>query len=231
MRTSKTAIPIDGPVASGKTTVGRSLARQLGIAYLDTGLMYRAVTWLALHKNISASDQDALASLADTLSIKADDVGSSIEINGISLKDELVEPRIVDHVSQISKHDGVRLALVTQQRLLASTKHIVMVGRDIGTIVLPDANLKIYITASLPVRARRRWLELKDKGVEVNYSQIVGSIKKRDIIDSNRSNSPLAIAEDAWKINTDNLSAKQVTELIIQKLGDTPTNISITEPT
>ena len=231
MRTSKTAIPIDGPVASGKTTVGSSLARQLGIAYLDTGLMYRAVTWLVLHKNISASDQDALASLADTLSIKADDVGSSIEINGISLKDELVAPRIVDHVSQISKHDGVRLALVTQQRLLASTKHIVMVGRDIGTIVLPDANLKIYITASLPVRARRRWLELKDKGVEVTYSQIVDSIKKRDIIDSNRTNSPLAIAEDAWKINTDNLSAKQVTELIIQKLRDTSTNIPITEPT
>jgi len=160
------AIPIDGPVASGKTTVGRSLARQLGIAYLDTGLMYRAVTWLVLHKNISASDQDALASLADTLSIKADDVGSSIEINGISLKDELVEPRIVDHVSQISKHDGIRLALVTQQRLLASTEHIVMVGRDIGTIVFPDANLKIYITASLPVRARRRWLELKDKALK-----------------------------------------------------------------
>ncbi|MEE2881301.1 MAG: (d)CMP kinase [Chloroflexota bacterium] len=231
MSTSKVAIPIDGPVASGKTTVGRALARKLGIAYLDTGIMYRAVTWLALDKNISASDRDGLASLADTLRINVDDdIGNSVEINGISLKDELVEPRIVDNVSEISKQECIRLALVSQQRSLASTRDIVMVGRDIGTIVLPDADLKIYITASLSIRARRRWLELKDKGVKVNYSQIVDSIKKRDLIDSNRTNSPLAIAQDAWEINTDNLGVKQVTELIIQKLRDTTPNIPIIEP-
>ena len=231
MSTSKVAIPIDGPVASGKTTVGRALARKLGIAYLDTGIMYRAVTWLALDKNISASDRDALASLADTLSINVDDdIGNSVEINGISLKDELVEPRIVDNVSEISKQECIRLAQESQQRSLASTKDKVMVGRDIGTIVLPDADLKIYITASLSIRARRRWLELKDKGVKVNYSQIVDSIKKRDLIDSNRTNSPLAIAQDAWEINTDNLGVKQVTELIIQKLRDTTPNIPIIEP-
>ena len=231
MSTSRVAIPIDGPVASGKTTVGRALARKLGIAYLDTGIMYRAVTWLALDKNISASDRDALASLADTLRINVDDdIGNSVEINGISLKDELVEPRIVDNVSEISKQECIRLALVSQQRSLASTIDIVMVGRDIGTIVLPDADLKIYITASLSIRARRRWLELKDKGVKVNYSQIVDSIKKRDLIDSNRTNSPLAIAQDAWEINTDNLGVKQVTELIIQKLRNTTPNIPIIEP-
>ena len=159
-----------------------------------------------------------------------DDIGNSVEINGISLKDELVEPRIVDNVSEISKQECIRLALVSQQRSLASTIDIVMVGRDIGTIVLPDADLKIYITASLSIRARRRWLELKDKGVKVNYSQIVDSIKKRDLIDSNRTNSPLAIAQDAWEINTDNLGVKQVTELIIQKLRNTTPNIPIIEP-
>lgn len=212
-------VPIDGPVASGKTTVGRTLARKLGIAFLDTGIMYRAVTWLAINRNISPSNADELSNLVNNLIIDVDNhTGESVEINGIFLKDELVEPQVVDNVSEISKHEFIRNALVSQQRSLASNTDIVMVGRDIGTVVLPNANLKIYITASLTMRAQRRWLELKDKGISVNYSQILESTRNRDFVDSNRTTSPLAIAHDALVINTDNLDAEQTTELIMQRL-------------
>ena len=222
-------ISVDGPVASGKTTVGRMLARKLGITFLDTGIMYRAVTWLALNKNISPSNPHGLSELVNNLIIAVDNnIGDSVEINGIYLKDELVEPQVVDNVSEISKHEFIRKALVSQQRLLASTTDIVMVGRDIGTVVLPNANPKIYISASLPIRAQRRWLELKDKGISVNYSQILESTQNRDLVDSNRTTSPLAIAHDALVINTDTIDAEQATELIMQRLLEiTQTNPTI----
>lgn len=219
-------IPIDGPVASGKTTVGRTLARKLGITFLDTGVMYRAVTWLALNRNISPSNPDKLSSLVNNLHIDVDDpTGDSVEIDGVSLKDELVEPQVVANVSEISKHENIRKALVTQQRLLASNRDIVMVGRDIGTVVLPEARLKIYITASLEIRAKRRWLELKNKNMAGTYSEILESTKNRDLIDTNRTNSPLKVPDDALVINTDALNAEQVTELIVQKFQETTTNI------
>lgn len=219
-------IPIDGPVASGKTTVGRTLARKLGITFLDTGVMYRAVTWLALNRNISPSNPDKLSSLVNNLHIDVDDpTGDSVEIDGVSLKDELVEPQVVANVSEISKHENIRKALVTQQRLLASNRDIVMVGRDIGTVVLPEARLKIYITASLEIRAKRRWLELKNKNMSGTYSEILESTKNRDLIDTNRTNSPLKVPHDALVINTDALNAEQVTELIVQKFQETTTNI------
>jgi len=221
-------ISVDGPVASGKTTVGRMLAGKLGITFLDTGIMYRAVTWLALNQNISPSNPHGLSELVDNLIIDVDNnIGDSVEINGIYLKDELVDPQVVDNVSEISKHEFIRKALVSQQRLLASTTDIVMVGRDIGTVVLPNANPKIYISASLPIRAKRRWLELKDNGISVNYSQILESTQNRDLVDSNRTTSPLAIAHDALVINTDTIDAEQAIELIMQRL----TEITQTNPT
>lgn len=222
-------IPIDGPVASGKTTVGRILATKLGITFLDTGIMYRAVTWLAINSNISPSNLDELSKLSNDLVINVDhNIGNSVEINGIFLKDELVEPQVVDNVSEISKHEFIRKALVSQQRLLASNTDIVMVGRDIGTVVLPNANPKIYITASLTIRANRRWLELKDKGIPVSYSQILESTRKRDLVDSNRTTSPLAIAHDALVINTDTMDAEQAIELIMQRLIEpTQTNPTV----
>ena len=221
-------ISVDGPVASGKTTVGRMLAGKLGITFLDTGIMYRAVTWLALNQNISPSNPHGLSELVNNLIIDVDNnIGDSVEINGIYLKDELVDPQVVDNVSEISKHEFIRKALVSQQRLLASTTDIVMVGRDIGTVVLPNANPKIYISASLPIRAKRRWLELKDNGISVNYSQILESTQNRDLVDSNRTTSPLAIAHDALVINTDTIDAEQAIELIMQRL----TEITQTNPT
>ena len=188
--------------------------------------MYRAVTWLALNRNISPSNPDKLSSLVNNLHIDVDDpTGDSVEIDGVSLKDELVEPQVVANVSEISKHENIRKALVTQQRLLASNRDIVMVGRDIGTVVLPEARLKIYITASLEIRANRRWLELKNKNMAGTYSEILESTKNRDLIDTNRTNSPLKVPDDALVINTDALNAEQVTELIVQKFQETTTNI------
>ena len=228
MSRPNTNISVDGPVASGKTTVGRMLAGKLGITFLDTGIMYRAVTWLALNQNISPSNPHGLSELVNNLIIDVDNnIGDSVEINGIYLKDELVDPQVVDNVSEISKHEFIRKALVSQQRLLASTTDIVMVGRDIGTVVLPNANPKIYISASLPIRAKRRWLELKDNGISVNYSQILESTQNRDLVDSNRTTSPLAIAHDALVINTDTIDAEQAIELIMQRLLE----ITQTNPT
>ena len=222
MSRPNTNISVDGPVASGKTTVGRMLAGKLGITFLDTGIMYRAVTWLAINSNISPSNLDELSKLVNDLVINVDNnIGNSVEINGIFLKDELVEPQVVDNVSEVSKHEFIRKALVYQQRLLASNTDIVMVGRDIGTVVLHNANPKIYISASLPVRAKRRWLELRNKEISVNYSQILESTRNRDMIDSNRTTSPLQIAHDALVINTDTIDAEQATELIMQKLKET----------
>ena len=224
-------IPIDGPVASGKTTVGRTLAAKLGITFLDTGIMYRAVTWLAINRNISPSNHDELSKLVKDLVINVDNhKDDSVVINGIYLKDELIEPQVVDNVSEISKHEFIRKALVSQQRLLASNTDIVMVGRDIGTVVLPNANPKIYITASLSIRAKRRWLELKNKGRSVNYSQILESTRNRDLVDSNRTTSPLAIAHGALVINTDSMDAEQAAELIMQRLIETTQTNSTVGP-
>ena len=212
-------IAIDGPVAAGKTTVGRELARRLDLDYLDTGVMYRAITWLALRRKVSFADEAGLGRLAQESPIRlAGQDSSTVFVSGERVGPELWEPKVVRNVSQVARVPEVRRALVEQQRALAAEGRMVMVGRDIGTVVLPNADLKLFITASAEVRAHRRWQELRDQGQDPDLDQVLQETRERDRIDSQRADSPLIPAKDAVLVETDELSAEQVTDLIIQQV-------------
>lgn len=211
------AISIDGPAAAGKTVVGRLLARRLGYRFLDTGTMYRAVTKVALDRGISIHDETALAALAAGVSI---DIGEELE-NGLSpmlLVDgqdltEAIRTREVDRaVSTVSAVGGVRDALVRLQRVIGKEGGVVMAGRDIGTVVLPNADLKVFLLASLPERARRRHRELIERGMSVTFESVLGDLRQRDRMDSERELSPLAPADDAHQIETDGCTATEVVD-------------------
>ncbi len=214
-------IAIDGPVAAGKTMAGRELAKQLNFRYLDTGIMYRAITWLALKNATSMGDETALGALAGENPIRLDGWNSDqVLVGGVSVGTELREAEVDHHVSLVSRVPAVRRALVQQQRAIASHNNIVMVGRDIGTVVLPDADLKIFITASLEERSRRRWREFLAQGREADFQRVLDETKTRDEVDSQRADSPLTPAEDAWVLNTDGLTGEQVVDLIVQRVNE-----------
>ncbi len=214
-------IAIDGPVAAGKTMAGRELAKQLNFRYLDTGIMYRAITWLALKNATSMEDETALGALAGENPVRLDGWNSDqVLVGGVSVGPELREAEVDHHVSLVSRVPAVRRALVQQQRAIASHNNIVMVGRDIGTVVLPDADLKIFITASLEERSRRRWREFLAQGREADFQRVLDETKTRDEVDSQRADSPLTPAEDAWVLNTDGLTGEQVVDLIVQRVNE-----------
>ena len=211
-------IAIDGPVAAGKTAVGRKLAQSLGFAYLDTGTMYRAITWLALKNDVPVEDEAALGDLARTSPIELVGTNSDrVSVAGHTLGPELRESPVDRNVSVVSKATSVRTEMVAQQRKIADQSNIVMIGRDIGTVVLPDADLKIYLTASPENRAKRRWQEMQDRGQVVELITVLSETLKRDEIDTGRENSPLKPAEDAWELNTDGLNIQQVVQQIITR--------------
>lgn len=213
-------IAIDGPAASGKSTVGAELANRLGYLCLDTGIMYRAVTWQALAEGLDPEDETAITRLAETIEIDvqpgsvSDGRAFDVLINHQDHTWDIRSPEVNQQVSLVSSYPGVRHAMTIQQRKIAGRGRIVMLGRDIGTVVLPDADLKIYLDASLKVRAKRRFEEEKARGSCVTYQEVVSSLKRRDKIDSSRKFAPLKIAADAVVINTNNMSAAQVVEYI-----------------
>ena len=226
-------IAIDGPAASGKTVVGRQVAQRLGWWFLDTGVMYRAVTWLALERGVSSEDAEALGELAEFVQVKpVSRNGDSVEVAGRLVGPELRESRVDNNVSNVSRHPVVRRALVEQQRNYAATVvqgtngssppevgcGIVMIGRDIGTVVLPDAGLKVYLSASAEERARRRWREMRDRGQEIKLATVLQEIESRDAIDSSREDSPLRPASDAWQFDTTGLSIEDAVEAILRRL-------------
>lgn len=202
-------VAIDGPVASGKSTVGQVAARQLGLAFLDTGLMYRALTWLALRRGLSVDDADAIVNLAHRSPVAVAGDGS-IAIAGCRPGDELHSPEVNRNVSAVSAISGVRRALVARQRDIAgnSAGGIIMAGRDIGTVVLPDASVKLYIDAAPETRARRRLAQMYPddaSAVANHYDRILADTIRRDGLDSRRADSPLRIPDGAIVINTDRL--------------------------
>ena len=213
-------ITIDGPVASGKTAVGRALARRIPARFLDTGMMYRAVTWATIQQNIDLNNKADLAELTKSLSIEVilEDGDQVLKVDGTDITDELRNSDIESNVSKISQVGAVRHELVDQQRAIASTGDIVMVGRDIGTVVIPDADLKIYLDASIQIRAKRRHDEMRRKGQRIDLEKLVEEIKTRDNMDANREDSPLVSAEDAVIINTDRLRIDQVVNLILESI-------------
>ena len=198
-------------MAAGKTVVARSLAHRLGYKYLDTGVMYRAITWLSLQVGISVDDESALGALASANPVSLEGESSDqVRVGGHLVGPELRDSQVTGLVSLVSRVSAVRSALVRQQRLIGAQGDIIMVGRDIGTVVLPDADLKVFLTASPEVRARRRWQELRDQGQTVNLQQVLRETIARDDLDTLRADSPLAPAAEALRMDTDNTSAEQV---------------------
>ncbi len=204
-------IAIDGPAACGKTTVGRLLAKKLGYRFVDTGAMYRALTWEALRLGVDIEDEGALGRLAESTKMElSSDGGEGIIVNGCCINNELRSPKVDFGVSPVAKVAGVRKVLVRNQRLMARDGNIVMVGRDIGTNVLLDADLKVYLDVSVENQARRRYKEMVEQGKKADYEDILANLVRRDRIDSKRSVNPLRKAEDAHVINTDLMDADGV---------------------
>lgn len=221
-------VAIDGPAASGKTTVANQLAKKWDYLFFDTGVMYRAVTWLALQNGISTKDENAVSRVAhevviDVLPPSKDD-GREYDVlaDGIDVTWFIREQRVDKKVSRVSTYPEVRKALTIQQRRIGLRGNVIMVGRDIGTVVLPEADLKIYLDASVEERAQRRYQQRVERGEKPSYEKIRKNLKKRDRIDSTREVAPLCAAADAVIVNTDNLEIAEVVaeiERIARSLG------------
>jgi cytidylate kinase len=209
-------IAIDGPAASGKSTLGQRLADSLGYLFFDTGVMYRAVTWVTLQRGVEVNDETAVTHLAEAVQIdirppsKEDGRACDVLAEGIDITWGTRTPDVEANVSQVSAYRGVRQALASQQRRIGLRGRVVMVGRDIGTVVLPEADLKIYLDASAKERARRRYNEIIKRGGKADYKQILAGVRMRDKIDSTRAFSPLRAAGDAVILDSDKLNADEV---------------------
>lgn len=216
-----TTIALDGPAASGKSTVGRHVAEHLDYLFFDTGVMYRAVAWTALKKGIDPKDETAVTQLAEKTPIDVrpasqdDGRTSDVMVNDEDITWQIRSPEVDANVSTVAAYAGVRAALSRQQRRIGLRGNVVMVGRDIGTVVLPEADLKIYLDASAEERARRRYDEIIARGELADYAEILAKVKQRDHIDSTRDVAPLRPADDAVLLNSDNLNADQVFDKIM----------------
>lgn len=213
-------IAIDGPAAAGKTTVARALADRLGAIFLDTGLLYRAVTRTAIDRGIAPTDGDALARLVGDIDLEirpasvSDGRALDVLVDGVDVTATLRRPDVDRAVSAVSAHPGVRAALLPIQRALAERGPVVMVGRDIATVVVPDAGVKIYLDASLEERARRRQQELAARGETLGYDAVLTDLRRRDQADSTRDVAPLQLDPSAVVIESDGLTIEQVVEAI-----------------
>ena len=224
MSRSRPVVAIDGPASSGKGTVGMLLAQKLGCLFVDTGAMYRALAFRAQKLGLNLDDRDSLERLARECHIRffkpetQGKWGYRVFIDGQDVTEEIRTPQIDMASSRISAYHGVHAAMVQKQRDLARVSGVVMEGRDIGTVVFPDADIKFYLTASVQERARRRHLQMKSWGREVSKQQLENQLRRRDRADSQRAVAPLCQAADAMVIDTTGLSIEQVLEEILTKL-------------
>jgi cytidylate kinase len=213
-------IAIDGPAASGKSTVAEILAKELNYTFFDTGVMYRAVTLAALQRINDLDNESDVVKLAETIEIDVrkpsleDGRKYDVWVDGQDVTWEIRQPEVEANVSKVSAYPGVRNAMTAQQRRIGQKGMMVMVGRDIGTVVLPDADLKIYLDASAEERAKRRCEELKARGDSADYDEILNAMIKRDQIDSTRAVAPLKPAKDAIMIQSDHMSIEEVVRAI-----------------
>ncbi len=212
----KICIAIDGPAGAGKSTIAKIVADRLGYKYLDTGAMYRAVCWAARSHNISYTDEPGLENIVKQLQLKLDYSAGVTEvfIDSRNITSEIRSLDISNAVPVVAQSASVRRALVALQQRLSSSGGVVMDGRDIGTVVLPNAELKIFLTATVDERAERRWLELHNSGVTIELAELKKNIEDRDFIDSNRAISPLSKAIDAIEIDTTSMSIAEVSDKI-----------------
>ncbi len=218
----KIVIAIDGHSSSGKSTMAKDLAKEIGYTYIDTGAMYRAVTLYALRHQLFDGDQMneaalqvALPSLEIAFRMNAETGRPDTYLNGENVEQEIRGMEVANHVSQVATLGFVRKALVTKQQEMGKEKGIVMDGRDIGTVVFPEAELKLFVTASSEVRAQRRVDELKAKGMPASYKEVLANVKQRDFIDSTRAESPLRQAPDALVLDNSHMSLAEQKQWIL----------------
>ncbi|MCA5012860.1 MULTISPECIES: (d)CMP kinase [unclassified Enterococcus] len=214
----KISIAIDGPASSGKSTVAKILAKKLNYIYCDTGAMYRALTYLAIQKNIDFEDETGLVKLCleHTISFKQTDKEQLVFVDSNEVTEAIRQPDVTNAVSIVAKHKEVREKMVELQQAIGQARGVVMDGRDIGTAVLPDAEVKIFLVASVSERAERRYKENQEKGITTDFETLKKEIEQRDHLDSTRAVSPLKQAEDAVKIDTTGLTIEEVVAAIEQ---------------
>lgn len=208
MTEHKIAIAIDGPAGAGKSSISKVVAKKLGYLYIDTGAMYRAVTWAVLHEHIDVHNQGAVERLLPSLELTMEPTETAFKvfIQGEDITDFIRQQKINDNVSIIASYKGVRQYLVERQQAMAAVGGVILDGRDIGSVVLPKAELKIYLTASVEARAQRRWLEVKDTPNELPLDAIKQSVTERDEMDKNRKESPLVQVADAVLVDSSDMS-------------------------
>ena len=214
----KIVIAIDGPAGAGKSTIGKELAKRLGVPYFSTGALYRALAVKCLNLNLDARSQENAEFIANNteLDVKYEGQNQYIILDGTDVSNRIYNPEVSDVASQISVHPVIRQKLVDLQRNLAERQSIIMDGRDIGSVVLPNADYKFYLDADVKVRAQRRYEELISKGKQVDYQNVLDEMIERDRRDKERETSPLIICEDAIVIDCSNLNIEQVVDKFVE---------------
>ncbi len=217
------SIAIDGPSGAGKSTMAKRLAKELGFVYVDTGAIYRTVSLYASRKGLAPTDEEGIAALLPEIHIDlayGADGAQQMILNGENVSGEIRTPQISMYTSAVSAIPAVRAFLLDFQRDMARRKDLVMDGRDIGTVVLPDANIKLFLTAAPEARAKRRWLELWEKGDPITYDQVLADVVQRDENDSHRAIAPLKQAEDAVLVDTTDYDLEESYQLLLRTIRE-----------
>ena len=217
MNTKKITIAIDGPAGAGKSSISKVVANELGYLYIDTGAMYRGVTWAVLDSHVDVKNQNDVEALLPTLDLTLEPTASACKVfvKGQDVTDLIRQQQINENVSTIASYKGVREYLVERQQAMAAIGGVILDGRDIGSVVLPDAELKIYLTASVDARAKRRWLEVQGTSNEQSLEDIKKNVESRDAMDKNRDESPLVCVEDAIVVDSSNMTFEETVEHIL----------------
>ncbi|WP_295793398.1 (d)CMP kinase [uncultured Veillonella sp.] len=217
MNTKKIAIAIDGPAGAGKSSISKVVANELGYLYIDTGAMYRGVTWAVLDSHVDVNNQKEVEALLPSLDLTLEPTASAckVYVKGQDVTDLIRQQQINENVSTIASYKGVREYLVERQQAMAAIGGVILDGRDIGSVVLPNAELKIYLTASVDARAKRRWLEVQGTSNEQPLEDIKKNVESRDEMDKNRDESPLVCVEDAIVVDSSNMTFDETVEHIL----------------
>ena len=217
MNTKKITIAIDGPAGAGKSSISKVVANELGYLYIDTGAMYRGVTWAVLDSHVNVNNQKDVESLLPSLDLTLEPTANACKVfvKGQDVTDLIRQQQINENVSTIASYKGVREYLVERQQAMAAVGGVILDGRDIGSVVLPKAELKIYLTASVDARAKRRWLEVQGTSNEQSLEDIKNNVESRDEMDKNRDESPLVCVEDAIVVDSSNMTFDETVEHIL----------------
>ena len=217
MNTKKIAIAIDGPAGAGKSSISKVVANELGYLYIDTGAMYRGVTWAVLDSHVDVKNQKDVESLLPSLDLTLAPTANACKVfvKGQDVTDLIRQQQINENVSTIASYKGVREYLVERQQAMAAVGGVILDGRDIGSVVLPKAELKIYLTASVDARAKRRWLEVQGTSNEQSLEDIKNNVESRDEMDKNRDESPLVCVEDAIVVDSSNMTFDETVKHIL----------------